>query len=220
MTLDLELDPDRRLALAYVPAPARPALDALWRLDVTFAAVLAGGRDKMVSRIRLAWWREALGKLDREAAPPEPVLRALAADVLPAGISGAELAAMEEGWATLLSDSLLSAGELDFYARKRGARLFSLSARLLGDPDFPVEQAGTLWALIDLARHSAKPDEREAALGIAPRQAVMKWPRRLRPLGMLAALARRDLERSGASWERQGSPARMVRMIRHRLTGI
>jgi phytoene synthase len=217
MTLDL--DPDRRLALAYVPAPARPAVAALWRLDVTFASVLATGRDKMVSRIRLAWWREALEKLDREAAPPEPLLQALAADVLPAGIAGAELAAMEMGWATLLSDLPLTAGELDGYARERGARLFGLSARLLGDPDFPVGAAGKLWALIDFARHSARPEEARTALEAAAAGPAARWPRALRPLGMLAALARRDLARSGASWERQGAPARMLRMIRHRLAG-
>ena len=52
-----------------------PALEALWRLDVTFAAILAAGREPMVSRLRLAWWREALEALDagdaagRAAAP-------------------------------------------------------------------------------------------------------------------------------------------------------
>jgi phytoene synthase len=218
MTLDL--DPDRRLALAYVPAPVRAALDALWRLDVAFASVLATGTDRMISRIRLAWWREALEKLDREAAPPEPLLLALGAHVLPAGVSGAELAAMEEGWAVLLSGQMLTAEEMRGYASARGGRLFRLSARLLGNPDFPVEQAGTLWALADFARHSANPEEAKRAFEVAEPGAPMRWPRSARPLGMLAALARRDFERSGASWERQGSPARMVRMIRHRLTGI
>jgi 15-cis-phytoene synthase len=218
MTLDL--DPDRRLALAYVPAPARPALDALWRLDVTFASVLATGTDRMISRIRLAWWREALEALDRGAAPAEPLLRALQAHVLPSGILGAELAAMEEGWAVLLSGRMLTGEEMRGYASARGGRLFRLSARLLGARDFAVEQAGSLWALADFARHNASPEEANAAFEAVEPGAAVRWPRPLRPLGMLAALARRDLERSGASWERQGSPARMVRMIRHRLTGI
>ena len=80
-----DLDPDRRLALAYVPAAARPAVEALWRLDVTLGAVLAAGREPMIGRIRLAWWREALEKLDREAPPAEPLLQALAERVVPAG---------------------------------------------------------------------------------------------------------------------------------------
>lgn len=214
------MDPDRRLALAYVPAPARAAIDALWRLDVTFASVLATGTDRTISRIRLAWWREALERLDEAPPPPEPLLRALAAHVLPAGIAGAELAVMEEGWAVLLSDAALAGDDLRAYAMARGGRLFRLSARLLGDPDFPVERAGALWALADLARHSAKSEEAQAVLASAPPQDPMRWPRRLRPLGMLAALARRDVERGRSSWEMQGSPARMLRMIRHRLTGI
>ena len=99
----MDLDPDRRLALAYVPAARRPALEALWRLDVNLGAVLAGGRDPMIGRIRLAWWREALEALDRSPPAAEPLLRSLAAHVLPAGVSGAELAAMEQGWAELLA---------------------------------------------------------------------------------------------------------------------
>lgn len=214
-----DLDADRRLALAYAPASRRLALEALWRLDVTFASVLATGTDKMVSRIRLAWWREALERLDADAPPPEPVLQALAAHVIPAGVSGAELAMMEEAWAILLADAELSHKELDAYAGARGGRLFGLSARLLGDSDFPVDEAGNLWALADLARHSARPGEARSALKAARPGATTRWPRPLRPLGMLDKLARRDVERASDIWEAQGSPARMLRMIRHRLTG-
>ena len=70
-----ELDADRRLALAYASVRARPALEALWRLDVTLGAVLATGREPMVSRIRLAWWREALEAARPAPPPPEPVLQ-------------------------------------------------------------------------------------------------------------------------------------------------
>lgn len=209
----MDLDPDRRLALAYVPAAARPAIDALWRLDVTFGGVLATGREPMVTRIRLAWWREALEKLDSEPPPPEPVLRALAAYVVPA-VSGAELAAMEDGWSALLSDDPIAG-----HGEARGGLLFRYTARLLGAPA-PVEPAGARWALVDLARRTADPVEVRAALSAAGRIEVeATWPRPLRPLGMLAMLATRDIERGAGSWERQGSPARMLRMLRHRLTG-
>lgn len=210
-----DLDPDRRLALVYAPARIRPALEALWRLDVTFAGILAAGRDPMVSRLRLAWWREALEALDGQAPPPEPLLQSLSAHVLPAGVSGAELAAMAEAWEILLSDQPLTADEQARYAALRGGLLFDFSARLLGASDFPVAAPGALWALVDLARHSSGRDEARIAVA-EPRG---RWPRALRPLGMLAALARRDADRLGRPWERQGSPARMLRMIRHRLTG-
>ncbi|HEX8534003.1 MAG TPA: hypothetical protein VF662_07535, partial [Allosphingosinicella sp.] len=59
-----QLDADRALVLTYVPAARRAAVGALWRLDVALGAVLAGGREPMISRIKLAWWRDSLVKLD------------------------------------------------------------------------------------------------------------------------------------------------------------
>jgi phytoene synthase len=210
----MDLDPDRQLALAYVPAALRPAVAALWRLDTGLAAILATGTQPLISQLRLAWWREALERLDRAPPPAEPVLQALATHVLPR-VSGKELAAMEEGWLILLSDEALTADALARYAALRGGLLFRYGARLLGDPDFPVEQAGARWALADLARHSRRVDEIKSI----PPESKTKWPTRLRPLGMLAMLARRDLERLGREQEKAGSPARMWRMLRHRFSG-
>lgn len=214
-----DLDPDRRLALAYAPGRPRAALEALWRLDVTLGAVLATGREPMVSRIRLAWWREALERLDQEPAPPEPILQGVASLLLPAGLSGSALAAMEEGWSALIGNGPLDAEAMQIHASRRGGQLFSYSARLLGSP-VDVKSAGERWALVDLARHSRDPAEAEAALrtaaDIAPES---DWPPRLRPLAMLSMLARRDADRSLELLERQGSPARMLRLMRFRLTG-
>src|SRR3569623_1105195 len=105
-----DLDPDRILALSYVPAARRPAVEALWRLDVALGLVLAGGREPMISRIKLAWWREALERLDRERAPAEPVLQALSAHVLTAGLKGAQLSGMVDAWEVLLSPEPLTPG--------------------------------------------------------------------------------------------------------------
>ncbi len=217
MTLDL--DPERRLALSYVAALRRPALETLWRLDVTMGSVLATGREPLISQIRLAWWRESLDKLDRERAPAEPTLEAVAAHLIPAGIGGAELAAMEEGWTALLPAEPLRSEDLQLHAEARGGRLFALSARLLGGEVPGLTEAGGAWALVDLARRSGRDEEARAALDAARgRPAIARWPAPLRPLGMLAALARRDAER-GLPLELQGSPTRMLRMLGHRFTG-
>ena len=215
------LDPDRTLALAYVPAARRPAVGALWRLDGALSSVLSTGREPMISRIRLAWWREALEKLDRERPPAEPVLDALARLVVPAGVTGAELAAMESGWEVLLSAEPLGPADLDLYASARGGLLFRYTARLLGEPlaDAGVDAGGGAWALIDLARNSADAGDAEAAVAAARALPMMRWPPRLRPLGMLAVLAARDAEAGRAGWEPQGAPRRMLRMARHRLSG-
>ena len=217
--MSLELDHDRRLALAYIPSGRRAAVETLWRLDVALASVLTTGREPMIRRIRLAWWRESLEKLDSAPPPAEPLLQSLAQHVLPAGISGAELGAMEEGWATLISAEPLTPEELETYAAKRGGLLFLYSARLLGLAAPAVESAGASWALMDFARHSSVREEAEAATDLARQHAASdgRWPSPLRPLGMLSILATRDASRGLG--EGQGAPARMLRMLRHRLTG-
>jgi phytoene synthase len=215
-----DLDPDRILALSYVAARHRPALDALWRLDAALGAVLAGGREPMLSRIKLAWWRDSLEALDAKPPPAEPVLQALARDLLPRGVSGADLAAMEEGWAPLLSPDPLTEAELGAYAAERGARLFRLSARLLGGDEAGVAAAGEAWALADLARHSNDADAASALDVLKALPPLPRVPKSLRPLGMLGALARRDAEPGRSRWEPQGAPGRMWRMLRHRLTGL
>lgn len=215
----MDLDPDRILALAYVPAKRRAAVGALWRLDAAFGAALAGGREPMIGRIKLAWWREALERLDRGPAPAEPVLREAAAHLLPA-LTGAELAAMEEGWAVLPGDRILGTEELATYARRRGGLLFRYSARLLGAEQDGLEPAGEAWALVDLARHCASREDSDVVLAAArERRWPGRWPSRLRPLGMLAALAARDSDPARPPWEPRGAPARMGRMLRHRITG-
>ncbi|MFN3946277.1 MAG: squalene/phytoene synthase family protein [Allosphingosinicella sp.] len=218
----MEFDHDRRLALTYVPAARRAAVEALWRLDLAFASVLSTGREPMISQIRLAWWREALEKLDRDGAPGEPVLQALASKVVGNGVGGEELSRMEEGWTILLSPDPLEPEALARYAAARGGLLFRYTARLLGgESDASIERGGEAWALIDLARHSANAVDRAAAVQAArERSHGGRWPARLRPAGMLAMLAARDAERGTEGWEEPGAPRRMLRMLQHRLTGF
>jgi phytoene synthase len=214
------LDPDRILALSYVPARRRAAVGALWRLDAALGAALAGGREPMMSRIKLAWWREALERLDREPAPAEPVLLEVAEHLLAAGVGGAELAAMEEGWAILAGTETLTPDALTAYARIRGGLIFRYAARLLGGGEDGLERAGEVWALVDLARHCATAGDSDIALAAARERLLPhRWPSKLRPLGMLAILAARDCDPARPPWEARGAPARMWRMLRHRISG-
>ena len=213
-----DLDPDRRLILAYVPARRRAALAALWRLDVTLGAVLATGRDPAICQIRLAWWREALERLDRAPPPAEPLLRALAETVLPAGVTGAELAQMEEGWALLLTPGRLGAETMMAYAEARGATLFDLSARLLGEAGAP-KGAGARWALIDLARRTSDPQEVADARKLAADMSDDNmWAKTLRSLAMLDRLTERDAKSDRKYLEVLGSPARMLNLLVYRLS--
>lgn len=213
------LDPDRLLALSYVPARVREAVRTLWQLDAQLGSVLAGGRERAISQIKLAWWREALEKLDRQPPPAEPTLQAVARHILPGGISGAELAGLEAGWAVLVQEEALEPEDLQAYAEGRGALLFALTARLLGaKPTARQLRSGEAWALADLSRHSGEPDAGSAVTAASERLQQQTWPSMLRPLGMLAVLSERDVK-LGPAREVQGSPGRIWRMLRHRLTG-
>lgn len=216
-------DIERQLALSYIPWPARERIAALWALDSALGQLVAGGREPMITRIKLAWWREALEALDAGPAPAEPVLQGLEAQVMPGGITGAELAAFEEGWSILATVERLDRSAVELHAARRGGLLFALSARLLGQAHGNVGPAGELWALSDLARRSSNAEE--AAIAIAAGQERLariaaRWPAALRPLGMLAKLAARDVRSVPGAFETPGSPARMLAMLRHRLTGL
>jgi phytoene synthase len=217
------MNADVAVALGSVPEEARAALEALWALDEALGRVLTTGREPMIKRIRLVWWRDALEALDSGAPPQEPVLQALGAHVLPRGVSGGSLAAMEAGWTAILGDAPVRPEELDSYAVGRGGLLFEAAAMLLGEPRAAVRGAGESRALVDIARHSSEAHDVEGAMaagqarvraGALPR----RWSRRLRPLGMLAVLAARDLTRA-ERWEEPGAPPRVARMMRHKLTG-
>jgi phytoene synthase len=211
-------DPERALAIAYAPAACRPALTSLFALDERLAGIVAATTEPTIGLIRLAWWRESLERLDREAPPAEPLLQTLAT-LLPLGITGAALSEIEDGWAALL-DGDLDDEALMRHARQRGGSLFALAATLLGDPTTPVATAGEGWALADLGHRHSRPDVRSRARAKASEiLAVMPaiWPKALRPLGMLAVLARADAELGGA--RRQGAPGRLLRMLALRLTG-
>ena len=67
-------DPERALALSYA-VEGRDALAALLALDDALARLLRSTREPALGQMRLAWWREALERLDTAPPPAEPVLR-------------------------------------------------------------------------------------------------------------------------------------------------
>jgi phytoene synthase len=184
--------------------------------------VLAGGREPLISQIKLAWWRDSLVALDFKKPPAEPMLEAVAAELLPKGVNGAQLSEMEEAWTMLLGQEPLTPSDLELYARQRGALIFRYSAHLLGgELTSGLEKAGEGWALVDLARHSNEIDAKAALEAAAERlkNGSERWPTVLRPLGMLVRLARRDAMRPVEEMEPYGTPARMWQMLRHRFSG-
>ena len=175
----------------------------------------------MLGAIRLAWWRERLEELDCGDPPAEPRLREAKAQLLPRGISGAELAALEGAWLRLFDDfpwGIRVAEAIAF----RGRYLFMLGGRILGEVSEQLQQAGGLWALVDAARHCSDAASREMLMGegliFAQGLAGARFPSSVRALSVLAALASRDASR-GTPFEPGGTPARAAAMLKHRVTG-
>ena len=212
---------ERALALGYTPARWRPALDALFLLDRRLGDIVRSTREPMVGQMRLTWWHDALSRLEAGApAPAEPALTALADAVLPGGVGGGELAAMIDGWEALLDGTVTDAAVLAGHARARGATLFVLAGRLAGAGGEPLAAAGEGWALADLAANLSDPvaaaSARSLAAGRLAEIGAMRWSRATRGLGALALLARMDV---AAEPRAPGHPARIGRLLVHRLTG-
>lgn len=220
-TLPRLRDPERELALAYVPADRRVRLRALWAIDENFGAIVAGTSEPAIGEMRLLWWRERLEQL-HETVPAEPLLGAIAAALGAKTIMAGSWSGLAEGWFALLAAEI-DEQDLQRFADRRGAALFALSGRVLvgDDADLPPA-AGRGWALVDLATRAGDARLADHALLLARQEfeglGRYRWPKRLRPLGMLARLAARDARR-GKRKRRQGAPTRIGRMAWHRLTG-
>lgn len=202
---------DRDLVRLYWPVELRPAFDALFGVDDALSDVVATSTQPALGAIRLAWWREALERLDTNAPPPEPKLQAVASELMPKGVSGKELAALEDGFATLLDED----PDMDRIAR-RGATLFQIAAKLLGGSDDRLEAAGRLYAVGQAARKGLI--EPRFSTEVLQQLAGCRFPKALRPLTALARLAARDLRHVPAI-ETEATPGRAAALLSHRLSG-
>ena len=194
--------------LHHFPSRVRPAVAALWAVDEAMGTAIAGASQPALAGIKLAWWREALTRLDSDPAPPEPRLRAVADHLIPLGIGGAEVAAIEEGWAGLLAEQ-----PDPRVVVKRGEALFAIEARLLATGDPLLDEGGGLFALSDAARRGLGQFTEERAT-LLERLGGKRISRPARPITLAARLAARDLI------EPEATPGRALALIAHRLTGV
>ena len=203
---------DRDLVRHHWPIGLRPAFDALFAIDDALRDVVASSSEPALGAIRLAWWREALERLDSNPPPPEPRLQAVAAELLPRGVTGAMLGGLEDGWATLFEE----APDIERIAG-RGEKLFAVGSRLLGGSDELATAAGRLYAYQSVYRA-------ELLTGPWPVEEVQqlsrhRFPRALRPLTGLARLAARDARQSPRR-EPEATPGRAAALLSHRLLGL
>lgn len=205
--------PDTQLAISYA-LRGRDGVVALFALDDRLAEIVAKASDPLIGQMRLTWWREAAEALDRAPPPAEPILRGLAEQALPRGVSGASLAAVIDGWEALL-ETPLSDDAIERHGM-RGEALFTALAAVMDARDPMVGEAGSGWALADLARHLGDPAQSVRIATTARRHLdaafARRWTRAGRAIGALALLARLDLD--------DAAPVlRIGRLLRYRLTG-
>lgn len=191
---------DRDLVRLHWPEYLRSAFDAAFALDDKLADIALGAAQPALAAIKLAWWRDQLTALDTQPPPPEPILSRVVADLMVAGVSGADCAALADGWLQIVDEQPDPA--------PRGTALFAMLAKLLRQNEIV---GGEAFSRADLARRSG---DAEWLRKLPPDTA----PRPVRPVTVLDALGRRDAARFWPP-EAEATPGRSWTLIRHRLTG-
>lgn len=190
------LPPEAGLALAWTPQKVRGALTTALQLDRRLARIVARTTEPMLGQMRLAWWREALGKPVADRPRGDAVL-----DAIGEHWQGGEerLVAMVDGWEVLVTAEQLGPAEAEAFGTGRAAFFNALHDERDAATGQRVAAAGLRWALADAAASLSDTAEREVlrkvALG-AMRQGG-RLPGTLRGLAVLDALALRSLRRGG-----------------------
>lgn len=184
------------LALAWCGAAVRGPLAAALRLDRRLARIVGRTGEPMLGQMRLAWWRDALGRPVGERPRGDAVLDAIA--VHWQGREAA-LAAMVDAWEVLVTAERLGPEEAGALGRGRGAFFAALAPDAGPAERRRLEAAGRRWALADAAAGFSDEAERAVlvAAGLAEAGGTGRIPRDLRGLALLEGLALRAMGRGG-----------------------
>lgn len=208
----IALSTEQELALAFCGRRFREPLSLLLQFDRSLGRAIQQQSAPIAGQIRLAWWRDEVAAL--EMAPrSNPVLAAFASFIGDQALGKEALAQIVDAWEILLGDGDLSDEGLMDYARARGGSMFRLAADVSqAGARMGLEEAGTLWALVDFARHCADPvlAKRAFELGPAFLGSARQLPGHLRSFAILAYFAERDVIRGFDKMVPAGSPRRIV----------
>lgn len=211
----MHIEADQQLALAYASHVNRSLLQALFGFDAQMKHVALSNREPVFAQMRLAWWREQVVQLQQEGfVPNDPLLRHL----MQFDIAPSFWTAPINGWDALLAGPEDDEAAILAYAADRGGAVF---AAIYGDGDDAAawRQIGEGWALVDLFRSTGKrppPALIEAAHQHLLPIKIVSRVKTMRPLGVIAYLALRDLAdlRTPAA-----VPRRIARALRYATIG-
>ena len=189
------LPPELDLALAWTPLRVRAALTTALQLDRRLARIVARTTEPMLGQMRLAWWRDALGKPAADRPRGDAVLDAVATHW--AGRETA-LIAMVDGWEVLINAETLGPAEIAAFGAQRGAFFGALHDDATPEVKHRVAAAALRWALADAVTAVSDAGERAQMIETAlAGVGAGRLPKPLRGLAVLDALAMRALRRGG-----------------------
>lgn len=144
--LDLVRDADRErfLGALFAPEPQRSGLLALLAFDHELARTRSVTKEPMLARIRLEWWREAMGEASGTAKPrAQPIVEALSETIRRHGLTLESLVALIDAREEEIE------GPLD--VMRAGHALADLELSVLGVEDAASRQAahavGAAWLM-------------------------------------------------------------------------
>lgn len=183
------LPAELQIALSYSPLEIRPALQAALMLDQRLSRLMAQSNEPMLGQMRLAWWRDMLGKPVAERPQGDVVL-----DALGQHWEGREasLITLVDGWEYLLAPPPLPEQAALHFADGRAAPFLALTKQA---DNRNVISAARLWALVDAAVHIGNKTERHMLTQLARQDAgTQRLARDMRGLAVLRALSLRSLK--------------------------
>ncbi len=161
-----------------------------FELDQRLGRIVAATTEPMLGQMRLAWWRDMLGKPAGERPSGDAVLDGI-------GVHWPDreepLIMLVDGWEHMLAEVLDDAAVSAFSTGRAAAFLWLVKGNYEDDPE--VERiAAKRWALVDAAAHTTEGADRDILIQAAKEIGRGgKLPRELRGLAILDALARRSL---------------------------
>ena len=138
-------DRDRFQTALFAPGKRRPALLALYAFNFEVARIREVTHEAMLGRIRLQWWRDAIGEIYAGLAPRRhEVVEALSATIREQRLSQAHFEALLTAREQDLAEEAPASMEaLEAYAEGSSASLVMLALEALGVRDAAAQQAGT-----------------------------------------------------------------------------
>lgn len=185
----------------------REPLSIALQLDRRLARIVSRTHEPMLGQMRLAWWREALGKPASERPQGDVVL-----DAIGNHWAGREatLIAMVDGWEVLITADPLDSLAIESFGKQRSAFFGALvEDHLQQAAQDNIAASAYRWALADAAARVSDANERAAliAAGAACPSTGGRLPKVLRGLAVLDALSQRALRRGGRPlMEGRGAP--------------